>query len=90
MLAMMRRCAVPMFDKGWFKVKVKKTPLFHVARGVFITFCDSYSLRFHLPLNKIFIPSSDIRGDMIAFVSESTRLVHIFFFGKQLPHFMCD
>ena len=23
MLAMMRRCAVPMFDQGYFKVKVK-------------------------------------------------------------------
>jgi len=23
MLAMMGRCAVPMFDQGWFKVKVK-------------------------------------------------------------------
>ena len=23
LLAMVRRCAVPMFDQGWFKVKVK-------------------------------------------------------------------
>jgi len=28
MLAMMRRCAVPMFDQGWFKVKVKNYPSF--------------------------------------------------------------
>jgi len=52
MLAMMRRCAVPMFDQGWFKVKVK-----------FITFCDSSSLWVHLPLQKKLIPSSDIRGE---------------------------
>ena len=34
MLAMMRRCAVPMFDQGWFKVKVKKLtlfPMFHMG-----------------------------------------------------------
>ena len=28
MLAMLGRCAVPMFDQGWFKVKVKKLTIF--------------------------------------------------------------
>jgi len=61
MFAMMRRCAVPMFDQGRFNVN----PFSHVAHGVFITFCDSSSLRFHLPLQKHLIPSA----------SETTRLV---------------
>jgi len=62
MLAMITRCAVSMFDQCRLKVKVKNNPLSHVAHGVFITFCDRSSLRFHLPLQKKLISSSDIRG----------------------------
>ena len=39
MSSTMRRCAVPMFDQGRFKVNVKINPLSHVPHGVFITFC---------------------------------------------------
>jgi len=46
----------------------KKLTLFpHVAHGVFITFCDSSSLRFHLPLQNNLIPSSEIRGRLDCF-----------------------
>ena len=62
MLAMLRRCAVPMFNQGRFNVKVKNNPLSHVAHGLFITYCDSSSLRFHLPLQFFLKLSSDIRG----------------------------
>jgi len=37
--------------------------MYDIAHGVFITFCDSSSLRFHLPLQKNLIPSSDIWGE---------------------------
>ena len=52
----------------------KTDPLSHVAHRVF-TFCDSSSLRFHLPQKKIASSSELQGGDMIAFVSESTHLV---------------
>jgi len=54
---------------------IKNNPLSHVAHGVFITFCDSWSLRFHLPLQNIWFHPVTYGDDMIAFLSESTRLV---------------
>ena len=54
----------------------KNNPYSHVAHGVFITFCDSSSLRFHLPLQKNWFHPVTYGGDMIAFVTESTRLVN--------------
>ena len=71
-----KHCMTYLVKYCW--LPLNNNPLSHVAHGVFITFCGSSSLRFHLPLHKkIDFIQWHTGGDMIAFVSESTRLVFV-------------